>query len=423
MAIISCGIFNIKYLYFISIYALTMVFLWLTLYYLYGIKDIHAKYEYYNNVLLTILVSNFGQIFCFIPEVIIDKCILKKKQFKLTNPLCIFKKQKSKLAIEYIFNDLSDKITKKDILYIFLASILLILADYIKVFVQVKDLDFGDQLILNEQYNAAELLLIVLFAYLIYKMKFYKHQLYSVILLILLGIFRYLLKIYYYYGLFKAQSLFIDLFIQFLAAVFESIVIIFSKGLMEYKFFSPYKVCYIFGIINTIITLILLIIFTFIKSEKNIFFALEYKGDYYLDNLYSILDLGYKLIGLFFASIFYGVLKLLLNFTINRFTVCHTFLLLQNREVTCNLFNELANQKGMIFIGLIMGTHLLDFFIILVFLEIIELKFCGLDKNIKRNIKDRGELEATKSFEDLRKNSENLVERNASTDTSFYNEE
>ena len=135
------------------------------------------------------------------------------------------------------------------------------------------------------------------------------------------------------------------------------------------------------------------------------------------------MDLGYKLIGLFFASIFYGVLKLLLNFTINRFTVCHTFLLLQNREATCNLFNELANQKGMIFIGLIMGTHLLDFFIILVFLEIIELKFCGLDKNIKRNIKDRGELEATKSFEDLRKNSENLVERNASTDTSFYNEE
>ncbi len=55
MALISCGIFNIKYLYFISTYALTMIFLWLTLYYLYGTKDINAKHEYYNNVLLIIL--------------------------------------------------------------------------------------------------------------------------------------------------------------------------------------------------------------------------------------------------------------------------------------------------------------------------------------------------------------------------------
>ena len=424
MGIISCGAFDKTYLYYFLFFAITMILLTLTLYNFYDGLDFYTNKKYYNNILLTILVVNFGQIFCFIPELIINLCILDKKEdiLKQINSLCIFKKQKSKLAIEYIFNDLSDKITTKDILFIFIASILIIISDYIKVFVQVQNWQYGDQLILNEEYNIVELLCIFLFAHFLYNMKYYKHQNYSVILLILSGILRYILKMYHYYGIYGALNLIIYFILQFIAASFESIVIIFSKGLMEYKFFSPYKVCYIFGIITTIITIILLVIFTFIRSEKeNWFFALKYNEGYYLDNFYSIFDLGTKLLGLFLASIFYGLLKLLLNFTINKFTVCHTFLLLQNRETTCNIINELTTQKGIIFISLIAATHLLDFFISLVFLEIIELNFCGLDQNLKRRIKERADIETKKTLQNMRDINEG--ERTESIQSSFYNED
>ena len=183
MGIIYCGAFDKTYLYYFLFFAITMIFLTLTLYNFYDGLDFYTNKKYYNNILLTILVVNFGQTFCFIPELIINLCILDKKEdiLKQINSLCIFKKQKSKLAIEYIFNDLSDKITTKDILFIFIASILIIISDYIKVFVQVQNWQYGDQLILNEEYNIVELLCIFLFAHFLYNMKYYKHQNYSVI--------------------------------------------------------------------------------------------------------------------------------------------------------------------------------------------------------------------------------------------------
>ena len=180
------------------------------------------------------------------------------------------------------------------------------MADFIKTEIQINSVEkVGNQLILNEQYNFAVLLFIVIFAYLLYKMKFYKHQIYSVSIIIILGIFRYTLKVIYYYGEFKPTNLFFDILLQIIAAIFESIVIIYSKALMEYKFFSPYKICYIFGIINTIIALVLMIVFSFIKTNtNNWFFALKYEGYYYLDNIYSILEVyRYKLILLFVVSI------------------------------------------------------------------------------------------------------------------------
>jgi len=53
----------------------------------------------------------------------------------------------------------------------------------------------------------------------------------------------------------------------------------------------------------------------------------------------------------------------------------------------------------------------------LVFLEIIELNFCDLNKNIRRSIKDRAELETRESLKDLINKNENLVERNDSVET------
>ena len=62
--------------------------------------------------------------FFFIPELILKKNLSDKKETKKDDSIFMFKKEKNKLAIEYIFNDLSDRITNKDIIFIIIASIL-----------------------------------------------------------------------------------------------------------------------------------------------------------------------------------------------------------------------------------------------------------------------------------------------------------
>ena len=423
MAIISCGVFDRKYIYFILSYALIMILFATTLLIINGnLEDV----KIYNNVLLSLLLSNFGLIFCYIPELITKKLVSDKKEKNInrnnTFKFQLFKNEKKKLAIEYIFNDFSTKIAVKDMIFIFICSLLLIVIDYLKIFIQKQNVE-EDQLILNEQYNYIQLLFIVIFAYFFYKMRFYKHQIYSILIIIILGIIRYIIKIFHYYE-WKKPNICFDLFLQIIIAIFESIVIIFAKALMEIKYFSPYKVCYTFGIINSIIILILLIIFSFIKKNTtNWFFSLDYEGAYYLDNINFIFyEYGYKLIGLFFCSIFYALLKLLLNLTINNYTVCHAFLLLQNKEITSNISNELKSKKGFIFVGLLLLTHLIEFFVILVFLEIIELNFCNLDENIRRNIKDRADRETRGSIKDIDDNLIDINNRNES-DASYTEEE
>ena len=421
MAIISCGVFDKKYFFLFLAFFFTMLLLMFSLGIVYGENGNSIQNaENFNNYLLILLIGSFGQIFCFIPELILKNYLLDKKEKRKKRLLDLFKKEKKNVAIEYIFNDLSDNISIKDIVLIFIGSILIIIADFLKILVQAQNSEQRDQLILNEHYNFLLLILIVIFSFLIYKIRFYKHQILSVIIIILLGIFRYILKIYhYYYENFEEINLYLQLFLQFIIASIESIVIIYIKGLMEYKFFSPFKVCYTFGLIISTITFTLLIIFSFIKREKsNSFFHLYYQGYYYLDNIKSIIDVyGYKLFGLFAASIFYGILQLLVNYTINKYTVCHIFLLLQNREATTNIFKELTSQNKLTFYILLSISYFIEFFVILVFLEIIELNFCDLNKNIRRSIKDRAELETRESLKDLINKNENLVERNDSVET------
>ena len=280
MSIIACGVFDKKYIYFILYSLLATFLLIISLVMTYNKYNDNNKFEYTNNILLILLIINCGQIFCFIPELILKKNLIdKKEKTEKENFICKFKKEKKKIAIEYIFNDLSEKITNKDKIFIIISAILLLIVDYIKVLIQIRNKEQRDQLVLNEQYNFMILLLLVIFSYLLFKNKFYRHQICSVIIIIILGIFRYILKLNYYYE--ECPNLFLDLFLQNIVAIIESIIIIYAKGLMELKFFSPYKICYINGLINTIIILILLLIFTFIKNEnQNWFFSLNYNNKF-----------------------------------------------------------------------------------------------------------------------------------------------
>ena len=219
-----------------------------------------------------------------------------------------------------------------------------------------------------------------------------------------------------------------DIFLELATTFLESIAIVYKKGLMEYKFFSPYKICYVFGFIKNIIIIIISIIFLFfVKYDKNDIDKCNFQGDKdncyfqgkngdicfcYFENIFEIFKefgiLSYLYIISF--SIFFGILKLLSTIIINKYTIFHLFLFIQNREFI-NCLYQVYEKKPILAI-IISISYFLEFFMILVFLEIIELNFWGLNENVKRKIKDRADEEMIISLSE----NEN-EERNPSCDS------
>ena len=77
MGLISCGKCEKTYIYFFLFYSLTMIILSITIYLVYGNL---TNYENYSNILMTLLICNFGQIFCLIPVLILKKSSTDKRE-------------------------------------------------------------------------------------------------------------------------------------------------------------------------------------------------------------------------------------------------------------------------------------------------------------------------------------------------------
>ena len=77
------------------------------------------------------------------------------------------------------------------------------------------------------------------------------------------------------------------------------------------------------------------------------------------------------------------------HITIKHFTSSHIFLILIMGEVSSLIWSERSTGEVFI-IGFI---FFVEFLMILVFCEIIELNFFGLEKNTRKNIEERAKLE------------------------------
>ena len=367
-----------------------------------------------------LFITYFGMFLFIIPELILK---LKMKNSNSINS-DIKKNKKLNGAIQYIYTDLSDKTTWKDYIHIGIISFILLLIDFIKIFIEKKTK------CQNAEYFFTTLPFLLFISIFIYKTEFYKHQYISIIIITILGIYQYIIKITNYY---KNSSDFLtiifDLVLQILIGIGEAIYFSYIKGLMNYKFFSPYKVCYIFGFINMCIILIILFIISGIECQSDSYLCTikQEKQDkdgkntiLFFDNIYLIFENinAFQIFILILISVCLGALKLLINLIINYYTVCHIFVFLQNNGVYDSINNEIKNQTNL-FIELTLGiSHLINFIFSSVFLEIIEFKCCGLNENYKENIKKRVEEENRISAGE-----NNNVDENEDQDNSFSNEE
>ena len=227
-----------------------------------------------------------------------------------------------------------------------------------------------------------DILFILIFSHFILKVKLYKHHFISLMLIIIFGII-----INIIYNIYKkiSEEFFFKILNTFIIEIIFSLQIVVAKYAMEYKLSSPYEICLFEGVFILVINLILLIIFTFIPmSEIKYIKNTKYEGKMYIDNFFQYFSkISYieviSFIIIMLGRFGFNIFCLLI---IKYFTPSHSIIILIIGEVYF-AFNDLE-PLWRVFIEYFIYALLI--FVMLVFLEIIEINCWGLQKNTEKNI-------------------------------------
>jgi hypothetical protein len=172
---------------------------------------------------------------------------------------------------------------------------------------------------------------------------------------------------------------------------------------MQISFISPYKLIFLFGITGLIVSLIASIVSYFIDYPDNL-------PDYF-SSLKSVYDKGkhYKFFGeIFLIWPLYAFSNFMeMTFEILTIYYLNPFYVLMTNNVyyiISELISFLLNlsSDGLAIIQFILA-ELSEFFAIsgyMIYLEILELNFCGLNENLRKRIIEKGE----KEFKQLKEN-------------------
>ena len=318
--LISFSYFNKKYFIIFIIFLITGSIEFFLIIYIDKNTNYTAKIR--TNKLLGSTLTYIGKFLCFIHMIISKKYNSKKLIYPTKN-------NKSSIEIEYIFNNKDNLATFKDKILIIIVCISLLINDIINILIH--HLIKTGLILFNQSFYFMEFLLLFLISKFIFKMNYYKHQNYSIIFIILLGLLKYLVKLYTENNLSNNyKEVILVLMLQIIHSFIDSYTIGNAKILMESKYLSPYLICSTFGLINGLISIISYFIVTYTPCI-NSFCELKYNNKYYFDNIYSVFDnISSIEIFLNIYTIFQsGIYQILIYIVINDFTVCHIFLFYQ----------------------------------------------------------------------------------------------
>jgi len=238
-----------------------------------------------------------------------------------------------------------------------------------------------------------------------YPKKMYKHQLYSMIFIILFdsillfvaSIFKreeYNANIYENRGIVKC--LLIMIFFIFITSLnsFDRIKI---KPFIDNKFISPYKILFLVGLIGLVLNIIALIIFVIINGKcedkyknKNIFCYGNISD--YISNIKNldlkdfIIEIIFSLLYIFFYSLSLAFEFLIIKYLDSFFVLIADIIYFEIERIIS--YTEDPKDKNKFII--IQVAEFIALINCLIYLEIIELRFCGLNHNLRKNITIRG---------------------------------
>jgi len=377
---ISCDKFELKYFFYCVAFVVIEIYISL---FIFNEDNIITDHN-----LLYSFCFFFGYLLNIIPDWISHKQS-KGKENLITNKI----EKENIHSIEYIYNRPYEKyLSKKEILKILIICLILLLADIIEnIAIIIENNDFAEEKKYDDNYIFIEYIIIFL-APKLGKEVYYKHQYISFFILILFEVIK---NIYFFIkDLYKKINI-ISIVLNIIYCILYSIYYLYIKGLMKYKFISPYKCNYMIGIINVPIIILMFFIISFtplgIKKDNN---------DYYYDNTIELFkDLGNintkNMIRLISLPFIFGIYSFIVIKIIYDYSIFHMYIpfLMQyfKENITRNF--DLAENIFLI------SSFFIELIMILVFLGIIEIKFCGLNENLKRNIELRSMTESSLAIE------------------------
>ena len=366
------------------------------------------------NIMSYIFFISLGESFMIIPDLILKKSISSKNNSQLA-------KKSKYLSIKYIYNN-SSKFSLKEKIYFICAGILKLFLDLVYIIYKLhieKEKNIGFILLFTLQF---ELIFLCVLSKLLSDIHFYRHQYLSIIILATIDLARFIIR----YNQESVLIFFRNLAIHISYSFLKSLITIYLKGLMDFKFLTPYKACYIFGFINLLIITIAYIISSFIPCNK-LLCNVNYNDQKYFAHILTIFN--YSGLFLFFVFILKAVISALNYIVIHDFSVCHSILIIQCMQVAeTGSFMYLPGSYNSIKLIFMVLFAFINIFFILIFLEIIELNICNMSYNTQKNIERRATddkniefavFEEKIDFEEEEKENEEDSPKNKNNDISI----
>ena len=282
------------------------------------------------------------------------------------------------------------KIKYQKYVFIFLASIFDFLESALSYFEDINvDITSG-----------LDIIFVSLFSFLILKTKFYKHQFYVIILSIILIIILSLLEST---NMKISTEEIIKTALKIFSLIFNNLVIVIDKYIIEKKSATVFEIFFYNGLITLILNLIYLIVWNNneIPDDDEFFYGKElvkYRRKRYFDNFFAYINeikikKRFEIVNIISEIFLEFFIRLLFLYTIKYFCPSYLLLILLIQKIPSLFYNKYIDWNSYkAYLTIILFCFLI--FLSLVLIEIIELNFCGLAENTKKNIQLRAQLDA-----------------------------
>ena len=387
---LSLGEWNSKYCWFVlgvallDIISMVIVFT----YFFYSFKNDKNEVSPIS-IMSYLFFLNLGESLMIIPNLILKKNISSKK-VELSEEKDD-DDNNDNISVKFIFQRKTSMFSLKEKVFFYSVGLLKLLSDafYISYQFYIEE-DYSFIKVLTFSFYF-ELIFLFFISKIMYNITYYRHQYVSIIVITFFELIKFIIQ---YSG--NGFRFFLgNLFSHIIYSLIKSFVTVYIKGLMNYKFISPYKACYIYGMVNLVITTVVYLIFSFIPCEREACIV-EYDGKYYFGNIFSIFNTSIIFMILFF--ILKSVLVVLNYNIIHIFSVCHSFLiyhLSQFFELSPFAAIGIGNLDAVYPALIVMLVFfVINTFFVLLFLEIIEINVCKMNYNTKKNIQNRATIDS-----------------------------
>lgn len=342
-----------------------------------------GQFTYIQNIIIS-----FSEILAFIPYLISLK--MDENTFKNTtkrNSLITITKNPTNKSLSYQleYNNIEEEITNIKYYDILLLGFI----DFLQSFATF----YGNELYPHNYqiyFWSSYIIFLCIFKKLLLKTNIYRHQILSFFIFFVFDII-YTILILTDDSLDYDKKHLIFLIISNCCFSFE---IVFEKRLIEFRFVSIYKLCFLLGLSTLFYNLLISIITTIIKLHVDPNHE-KYKYLFkFSDYFNEVEDVFMEIILIFIFIILYALFNIFQFITIKYLTPNHTLITQIILALYITIINKLSNYKINLYTFIFATVfHVIYFIVLLIFLEIIQLNFCDINRDTKYSIGIRSEVD------------------------------